>query len=96
LQGSTPVEGGALVLNHQHRSAPHERSPKPYSRPEFLAAQAEPVITTLDLFEAWREEDLKTIRRLFFGNTTEQMVGAQTLPTDNPESAGRKRRRLRR
>jgi hypothetical protein len=96
LQGSTPVEGGALVLNHQHRSAPHERSPKPYSRPEFLAAQAEPVITTLDLFEAWREEDLKTIRRLFFANATEQMVGAQTLPTDNPESAGRKRRRLRR
>jgi hypothetical protein len=42
------------------------------------------------------EEDLKTIRRLFFGNATEQMVGTQTLATDNPESAGRKRRRLRR
>jgi hypothetical protein len=91
LQGSTPVEGGALVLNHQHRSVPHERSPKPYSRPEFLAAQAEPVITTLDLFEAWREEDLKTIRRLLFGDATVQMVAAPTIPSSDPESASRKR-----
>jgi hypothetical protein len=96
LQGSTPVEGGALVLNHQHRSAPHERSPKPYSRPEFLAAQAEPVITTLDLFEAWRDEDLKTILGLLFGNATEQMMAAPTLPTGDPDSAGRKRRWFRR
>jgi hypothetical protein len=96
LQGNTPVEGGALVLNHQHRSVPHERSPKPYSRPEFLAAQAEPVITTLDLFEAWREEDLKTIRRLLFGDATKPMVDPSTVPTGDPESKGRRRRWLRR
>ncbi|WP_406048698.1 hypothetical protein [Kribbella sp. NBC_00889] len=46
-----------MVLNHQHRLPPHERRPKPYSRPEFLAAQDEPVITTLEFFAAWREED---------------------------------------
>ena len=33
LPGSTPVDGGALVLNHEHRAAPHARSPEPYGRP---------------------------------------------------------------
>lgn len=67
LPGSTPVEGGALVLSHQLRTVPHARSAKPYGRPEFLAAQTEPVVTTLDLFNAWREEDVDVIRRLLFG-----------------------------
>ena len=62
------MEGGALVLNHQLRAVPQERSPRPYSRPEFLAAQTEPVITTLALFEAWREEDAEAVRRLLFGD----------------------------
>jgi hypothetical protein len=66
LPASTPVEGGALVLNHQHRLAPDERRQKPYDRPEFLAAQTEPVIVTLALFEAWREEDADAVRRLLF------------------------------
>lgn len=68
LPGSTPVDGGALVLNHQHRMVPHERNPNPYSRPEFLRAQTEPVITTLALFNAWREEDVDGVRRLIFGD----------------------------
>jgi hypothetical protein len=62
------VEGGALVLNHQLRAVPHERSAKPYNRPEFLAAKTEPVITTRDLLEAWREEDAGAIRQLLFGS----------------------------
>lgn len=66
LPASTPVEGGALVMNHQHRLAPGERRRKPYERPEFLAAQTEPAITTLDLFAAWREEDADAVRRLLF------------------------------
>jgi hypothetical protein len=89
LPGSTPVEGGALVLNHQHRAVPHERSPKPYTRPEFLAAQTEPVIPTLDLFEAWREEDGDAVRRLLFGDAGPRAL-APTLPTAT-EPALRKR-----
>jgi hypothetical protein len=78
LPGSVPVEGGALVLNHEHRTVPLGRSPKPYGRPEFLAAQTEPVITTLELFAAWREEDLNSIRGLLFGPVMEQVVQAPT------------------
>jgi len=68
LPGSAPVDGGALVLNHQHRMVPHERNPNPYNRPEFLTAQTEPVITTLALFDAWREDDVDGVRRLIFGD----------------------------
>jgi hypothetical protein len=67
LSRSVPVEGGALVLNHEHRNVPQDRSRQPYGRPEFLAAQTEPVITTLDLFDAWRDEDSAAIRELLFG-----------------------------
>lgn len=81
LAGSVRVEGGALVLNHEHRSIPGERSRQPYSRPEFLAAQTEPVIASLDLFGAWREEDTVSIRRMLFGSAAEQ--GGQA-PTGDP------------
>jgi len=91
----TPVEGGALVLNHQLRTIPNERNRQPYNRPEFLAAQAEPVITTLDLFDAWREEDADAIRRLLFVNVSPSTV-APTRPADRSEIANTTRGWLRR
>jgi hypothetical protein len=69
------------VLNHQHRDVPQERNPRPYRRPEFLAAQTEPVITTLALFEAWREKDAEAVRRLLFGDV-DSPAGKSTLPTE--------------
>jgi hypothetical protein len=32
------LEGGALVINHEHRTVPQERRLKPFSRPELLVA----------------------------------------------------------
>jgi hypothetical protein len=90
LPGSTPVDGGALVLNHERRAAPHARSAKPYGRPEFLAAQTEPVVTTLDLFQAWREEDADAIRQLLFGTLNPPVPGPKP-PTKGIESADLKR-----
>ncbi len=51
-------------------------------RPEFLAAQTEPVITTLDLFDAWREEDANSVRRLLFSPASGQV--AQAPPGGGP------------
>ncbi|GIJ29085.1 hypothetical protein Vqi01_42470 [Micromonospora qiuiae] len=98
LPGVTPVVGGALILSYQLRVAPQERSRQPYGRPEFLAAQTEPVITTLDLFDAWREEDAKEIRRMLFGPVTEEVAqpltdDAQPLPAagqDAPKTGKRR------
>ena len=97
LPGSVPVEGGALVLNHEHRSVPGDRSRKPYGRPEFLAAQTEPIVTTLDLFDAWREEDAVTIRRLLFGArpvapAATQPADTRTTPSQRPGESERRRR----
>lgn len=73
LPGSVPIDGGALILNHEHRSLPGDRSSQPYRRPEFLAAQTEPVIPTLRLFDAWREEDMGAARRLLFGSAPNEI-----------------------
>jgi hypothetical protein len=67
LPGATPIDGGALVISHDLRTIPRERNPAPYTRPEFLSAQTEPVISALELFAAWREEDAGVIRDLLFG-----------------------------
>lgn len=67
LPGSTPVDGGALVISHEIRVDPLKRSRRPYSRPEFLAALAEPVITALEVFDGWRDGDVAAIRRMLFG-----------------------------
>lgn len=87
LSDRVPVEGGALILNHEHRSVPGGRSRQPYSRPEFLAAQTEPVISTLDLFDAWREEDSESIQRLLFGVTSEQVLRSPAVETASTSPA---------
>lgn len=95
LPGSSAIDGGALVVNHEHRKLPQDRSRQPYTRREFLAAQVEPIVTALDLFDAWREEDHEAVRGLLFGPAV-QHVGeplretapapaiAQTTPEVRP------------
>ncbi|MBN9606713.1 MAG: hypothetical protein J0G30_08895 [Actinomycetales bacterium] len=98
LPGSIPVDGGALVISHEVRSVPLERSAKPYARPEFLAAQTEPVISALDLFAAWRDEDTGTIRELLFGRASGSAMRSPTAADasariDEPSASSTVRRR---
>lgn len=65
--GRQSVEGGVLVLNHEHKKDPAERSRVPYTRREFVMSQREAVVTSLDLFDAWRRADAERVRSLFFG-----------------------------
>ena len=83
LPDSLPVDGGALVLNHEHRSVPGDRSRQPYSRPEFLAAQTEPVVPTMVFFDAWREENVAAVRRLLFGS----FMGPVVQPSDEDSAS---------
>lgn len=69
LPGASPIDGGALVISHDLRKVPLDRRPTPYARPEFLLAQTEPVISALELFAAWRDEDVEAIRQLLFGSS---------------------------
>jgi hypothetical protein len=67
LRPDEPVGGGALVVNHQHRRDPHERTRAVYTRPEFVASLTVPVIGTLQLFEWWRDSDRDAIRSAVLG-----------------------------
>ncbi|QAY74238.1 hypothetical protein ET445_13800 [Agromyces protaetiae] len=84
LPRSTPIQGGALVIGHEIRTVPLERSPRPYAREEFLAAQTEPVIAALELFASWRDEDVPAIRALLFGTgvDSEMESGGQESEAD--------------
>lgn len=95
LPGSTPVEGGALVMSHEIRTPPLERNPSPYNRPEFLAAQNEPVISVLDLFDAWRQEDAEAVRKLLFGmpNQKAQQSPIELANKTRPENQAKGFRR---
>lgn len=92
LPGTRPVDGGALILNHQHRSAPNDRDQQPYNRREFLAAVTEPIVTTLSLFDAWREEDAELIRHLVFGSGGTRELEAENSPTAPPPQTPSRRR----
>lgn len=80
MPGRDVVEGGVLVLNHEHKKDPSERSRQPYMRPEFLASQQHPVVTSLDLFDAWRVGDTARVRLLVFGAVTDHTV-APAVPS---------------
>jgi hypothetical protein len=55
------LEGGVLVVNHQHRLPPLERTTAVYDRPEFVASLCHPVIPTLALFSWWPDGDQAVI-----------------------------------
>jgi hypothetical protein len=94
LPGSVPIDGGALVISHELRTAPLERSPMPYTRPEFLKAQTEPVIASLDLFALWREEDANALRRLLFGSVSDRVGEASAgVASMEPATSAAGRRR---
>lgn len=57
-----------------------------------MAAQTEPVIATLDLFDAWRQEDYEAIRKLLFGaasaaTATSSPLNAEKQPPSKPKRA---------
>lgn len=105
LRPADPVDGGVLVVNHQHRTEPGERSAAVYTRPELIAALTVPVLSTRQLFDWWRASEWASIRQTVLGDTD---IAAETddtksspsppsanAPTENPEP-GPLRRRFRR
>lgn len=67
LRPEQPVGGGVLVVNHQHRLDPHERTAEVYARSEFGAALTVAVIASRRLFDGWRDSDWPAIRHAVLG-----------------------------
>jgi hypothetical protein len=89
LRPDEPVAGGVLIVNHQHRHEPADRTRAVYVRPEFVAALTAPVLSTLQLFDWWRNSDWAAIRSAMLVPATDE-PGTETLPrvtTTNPTPA---------
>ncbi|MDX2576652.1 hypothetical protein PV332_14360 [Streptomyces scabiei] len=72
LRPDEPVSDGVLIVNHQHKLHPSERTATVYARPEFVASlELLPVtvISTMELFNWWRAADWTAIRTAVLGDT---------------------------
>ena len=85
LQPASSVVGGVLVVNHQTRLDPAERSSAAYERPEFVESLPFPVITTRQLFDWWRNSDWSAITHAFFpasaNRDSRPINSASVMPT---------------
>ncbi|WP_396913900.1 hypothetical protein [Mycolicibacterium sp.] len=101
LRPDIAIEGVSLIINHQIRTYPADRSDQAYTRPEFVESLTMPVITTTALFDAWRHRDLDAIRTAVFGAAPQQRPGEPAVGPESqlapaaPRSPTRTRRRWR-
>jgi hypothetical protein len=56
-----PLTHAALIVNHQCRQLPRERSSNVYTRAEFVTAISFPVLSAVQLFDWWRASDWPAI-----------------------------------
>jgi hypothetical protein len=78
--GRDEVEGGVLIVNHQHRRSPSARSASVYDRPEFLRNLTVPVISTMQLFDWWRLGEWASIRHAVFPASTPARAASEANP----------------
>ena len=94
LRPEHPVDGGALIVNHQLRRLPRDRDAAVYRRKEFVATLPFPVLASRQLFGWWRASDWDSIRQA--------ILGAPPSPPTAPDEAAvaavsaREKRRWRR
>jgi hypothetical protein len=68
LRPAEPLNGpGVLVVNHQHRLHPDERSATVYARPEFVSSLKALVLSSWQLFTWWATDDWEAIRSSVLG-----------------------------
>ena len=89
LRPELPVSGGALIVNHQYRLPPADRSSAVYSRREFVATLTEPVMAVRALFDWWATKDWPSLQRAVM-NTDDlppesAASSAETSPTTHTE-----------
>ena len=76
-----PLTHSALIVNHQYRRPPHERSGQVYTRPEFVCSLPFSVLSTRQVFDWWRESDWPAI-------TDAILASAPQRPPDRSSGAG--------
>jgi hypothetical protein len=89
LRPMSPVEGGCLVVNHDHKLDPGGRPDGPYRRREFLATLKHPAIGTVQLFAWWCAEDWANIREAVFASNAgaAEQESSPSVPWEGPGPA---------
>ncbi|MCZ0990312.1 hypothetical protein [Streptomyces diastatochromogenes] len=94
LRPDEPVSDGVLIVNHQHKLHPSERTAAVYARPEFVASLDSlpvTVISTVELFNWWRAADWAAIRTAVLGDAAVTAQSAAPVNPPQPPSAQRRR-----
>lgn len=71
---SESVSGGTLIVNHERKTDPSDRSRQVYARPEFVNSLDVRVVSTLDLFDWWKLSDSSAIRAAVLGEAPKLRV----------------------
>jgi hypothetical protein len=97
IKPDLPVDGGTLIVNHQHKLAPQQRAATVYSHKVFTDSLTFPVISTRDLFEWWRTANWTAICDAVLGqlhlDAADDREGSQPEPPSPAAMPGRSRRR---
>lgn len=95
LRPEQPVTGGVLIVNHQTKLHPTERSAVVYSRKEFIDTLPVTVVSTVELFDWWRAGDWPTIRSAVLGITPSFRAPSHATlpgaPSEVPAAATRRK-----
>jgi hypothetical protein len=87
LRPDLPSGGGVLIVNHQHRLPPDQRSQKIYSRPEFVNTLTVPVIAVSELFDWWKNSSWTAIQTAVLGIPPDAEPSPQSVPKPASEPA---------
>lgn len=81
-----PVTHAALVVSHQCRRPPRDRSSQVYTRPEFVSALPFPVISARQLFDWWRAADWPAVRNAIVASRSLDPPDSAPTPGPQPQS----------
>ncbi|MFB6931258.1 hypothetical protein [Streptomyces chartreusis] len=87
LRPNQPVTCSALIVNHQHRLDPVQRTTEVYQHKEFVDALTFPVLSTGQLFDWWRAQDWSAMQTAVLGRPHFGQTGNPTTAQSTTNSA---------
>jgi hypothetical protein len=80
-----PLTHSALIVNHQCRRPPGDRSGQVYTRAEFVAALPFPVLSARRLFDWWRASDWPAITNAILPSAPQSPPDSAPAPGQQPQ-----------
>lgn len=80
--GHGTIDRAALVVNHEVKSEPDQRSARPFTREAWVRAQEHPVVTSIDLLHAWRTDAWDQVLLDLFGESEDPVTSRAFASSD--------------